>query len=100
MVEKLFSSHALYATLALFFDFPYDPLFPRLISRYTGTDIKSVLRELSKLKRIGLVHVRCAGKERHYRLNERFLLYEELTLIFQKTRFHRKYSYHELQFRD
>jgi len=52
------------------------------------------------LKRIGLVHVRCAGKEKHYRLNERFLLYEELTLIFQKTRYHRKYPYHEFKHDD
>lgn len=97
MIERLFSSPALYATLALFFDYPHDPLFPRLISRHTGTDIKSVLRELNKLKGIGLVRVRRAGKEKHYRLNEEFPLYEEMASIFEKTRTRRKYSFHGLQ---
>lgn len=100
MIKRLFSSPALYATLALFFDYPHDPLFPRLISRYTGTDIKSVLRELNKLKGIGVIRIRRAGKERHYRLNEEFPLYEELTLIFEKTRTRRKYYVRGLQLDD
>ncbi len=45
-IERLFSSPALHATLAIFFDYPDDSFFPRLIARQTGTDIKSVLREL------------------------------------------------------
>jgi hypothetical protein len=36
MIERLFSSQALYATLAIFFDYPYDPIFPRLICRQAG----------------------------------------------------------------
>lgn len=91
MVEKLFASPALYATLALFFDYPHDPLFPRLISRYTGTDIKSVLRELKKLQEIGIIRSRRAGKESHYRLNEDFPMHEELASIFDKTRRYRRY---------
>jgi hypothetical protein len=91
MIEKLFASPALYATLAIFFDYPCDPLFPRLISRYTGTGIKSVLRELKKLHEIGIVRSRGAGKERHYWLNEDFPLHEELASIFDKTRRYRRY---------
>jgi len=91
MVERLFSSRALYATLAIFFDYPQDTLFPRLISRYTGTDIKSVLRELKKLKEIGVLCIRNTGREKHYWLNEEFPLYEELIVIFKKTRTCRKY---------
>jgi hypothetical protein len=92
MIEKLFASPALYATLALFFDYPHDSLFPRLISRCTGTDIKSVLRELKKLQQIGILRGRQAGKEKHYRLNEEFPLYEELASMFEKTRKQRKYK--------
>jgi hypothetical protein len=89
MIERLFSSPALYATLSIFFDYPLDPLFPRLISRHTGTDIKSVLRELKKLQGIGILRTRQAGKERHYRLNEDFPMHEELAAIFAKTRKYR-----------
>jgi hypothetical protein len=92
MIERLFSSPALYATLALFFDYPHDSLFPRLISRYTGTDIKSVLRELKKLQQIGILRGRQAGKKKHYRLNEKFPLYEELASMFEKTRKQRQYK--------
>jgi DNA-binding transcriptional ArsR family regulator len=92
MIAKLFASPALYATLALFFDYPHDPLCPRLISRYTGTDIKSVLRELKKLQEIGVIRSRFAGKERHYRLNEDYPVHEELASIFDKTRKYRRYA--------
>ncbi len=96
MVEKLFSSPALYMTLAIFFDFPHDPMFPRLISRQTGTDIKSVLRELQKLLGIGILRSWRAGKERHYRLNDEFPLYEELASMFEKTRKQRRYRFQDL----
>jgi hypothetical protein len=71
-------------------------LYPRLISRQTGTDIKSVLRELKKLHAIGVILVRRAGKERHYRLNEEFPLYEELAAVFAKTRKQRRYRFQDL----
>jgi len=98
LIRKLFSSPALYATIALFFDFPHDPLFPRLISRQTGTDIKSVLRELKKLHAIGVIRARRAGREKHYRLNEEFHLYEDLAAVFAKTRKQRRYASQDLEF--
>ena len=52
-IGRLFSPPALYATLAIFFDYPDDSLYPRLIARQTGTDKKSVARELRKLTDIG-----------------------------------------------
>ena len=36
MIESLFSSQALFRTLALFFRYPDESLNPGLISRYTG----------------------------------------------------------------
>ena len=97
MIEKLFSSPALYATLAIFFDYPYDPIFPRLICRQAGVDIKSVLRELKKLEQMGIINARRVGKERHYRLNENFHLHEEFSSLFLKTRKHRQYAARGLQ---
>jgi hypothetical protein len=49
MIEELFPTKSLYATLAVFFDFPDDPLHPRLIARVTGIDLKGVRRQLPRL---------------------------------------------------
>ncbi len=85
MVERLFSSRALYRTLGLFFDFPRDPLNPRLISRYTRIDIKTVLIVLGKLEEMGIVRGRPAGKYRFYKLDGNHALFDELRSIFAKT---------------
>ena len=90
-IERLFSSPALHATLAVFFDYPADTFYPRLISRLTGTDIKSVLRELAKLKEIGILGGGPGGRGRDYRLNTEFPLHGELAAIFAKTRKSRRY---------
>lgn len=68
-IERLFSSPALFRTLALFFEYPEEPLHPRLISRYTQTDIKSVLRELRKLEQMGVVRGRHAGRWKLFTLD-------------------------------
>lgn len=90
-VDGLFSSPALHATLAVFFDYPDDTFYPRLISRVTGTDIKSVLRELRKLKEIGILAGGPGGRGNAYWLNTDFPLYGELASIFAKTRKSRRY---------
>jgi hypothetical protein len=86
MVRRLYASPALYATLGLFFRYPFDPLYPRLIVRYTGIDIKGVLRELKRLEQIGIIRTRGAGRLREYELNEDFPLHVELTALFDKMR--------------
>jgi DNA-binding transcriptional ArsR family regulator len=90
LIERLFSSRALYRTLALFFDYPLDPLNPRLISRYTKTDIKTVVIVLRRLEEAGLICGRPAGKYRFYVLDGRHPLLEELRSIFAKTRVERE----------
>ncbi len=90
-VERLLSSPALHATLAIFFDFPDDTFYPRLVSRVTETDIKSVLRELKKLKEIGILRGGPGGRGKAYWLDTEFPLYEELVAIFAKTRKSRRY---------
>jgi hypothetical protein len=91
MIEELFPTKSFYATLAVFFDFPDDPLHPRLIARVTGIDIKCVRRQLPRLVRSGVIISRKAGKERRYRLRSEFPLFGELASIFGKTRDTRTY---------
>lgn len=86
VVERLFSSRSLYRTLGLFFDFPHDRLNPRLISRYTQTDIKTVVIVLRKLEAMGLVRGRPSGRYRHYVLDSGHPLFEDLRSIFAKTK--------------
>jgi|GEM_PF-2042801 len=86
MIEDLFPTKSLYATLAVFFDFPDDPLHPRLIARVAGIDIKCVRRQLPRLVRCGVIASRYAGKERRYWLRLDFPLHGELVSIFGKTR--------------
>ena len=91
MIEELFPTKSLYAILAVFFDFPDDPLHPRLIARVTGIDIKCVRRQLPRLVRSGVIDSHKAGKERRYRLRSEFPLFGELSSIFGKTRDMRTY---------
>ncbi len=90
-IESLFSPPALYATLAIFFDYPDDTFYPRLIARQTGTDKKSVAWELRKLKDIGILCGGPGGRANAYWLNTDFPLYGELVAIFAKTRRSRRY---------
>ncbi len=90
-IERLFSSPALYATLAIFFDYPDDTFYPRLIARQTGTDKKSVARELQKLKEIGILWGGPGTRGKDYWLNTDFPLYDELVAVFAKTRTTRRY---------
>ncbi len=91
MIEELFPTKSLYATLAIFFDYPDDPLGPRLIARYTGIDIKCVRRQLDRLVGCGVIASRNVGKERRYTLRRDYPLGGELTAIFGKTRDTRHY---------
>src|SRR3989304_1149199 len=91
MIEELFPTKSLYATLAIFFDYPDDPLHPRLIARATGIDIKCVRRQLSRLVRRGGVASRNAGKGGRDRPGCDVPRRGELASIFGKTRDSRYY---------
>lgn len=90
MIERLFSSPALYRTLALFFEYPDEPLNPRLISRYTGTEMKSVLREIRKLEEMGIITGRSAGQYRLYLLDRDHPVHDGLLSLFAVARQKRK----------
>jgi len=84
MIERLFSSRALYRTLALFFRYPDEPLNPRLISRHTGTSTKSVLREIKKLEEAGIIRGWSAGQYKFYLLDRDHPAHEGFQSVFGK----------------
>ncbi|MGA7104275.1 MAG: helix-turn-helix domain-containing protein [Candidatus Deferrimicrobiaceae bacterium] len=84
MIERLFSSRALYRTLALFFRYPEEPLNPRLISRHTGIARKSVLREIRKLAKAGIIRGWSAGKYKYYLLDTDHPAHDGLRSVFEK----------------
>jgi len=86
MIERLFSSATLYATLAMFFDFPLDPLHARLIARTIDRDVKCVLRQLHTLEACGIIVCPTGERQRQYRLSDKYPLYLEFEALFAKTR--------------
>ena len=86
MIERLFASATMYATLAMFFDFPGDALHARLIARTIGRDVKCVLRQLQTLEACRIIVCRSVGRERRYRLSGKYPLHAELEALFEKTR--------------
>ena len=93
MVENLFSSRALYRALALFFEYPDEPLYPRLISRYTETGMKSVLREIRKLEEMGILRGWSAGRYRCYLLKRDHHAHDGLRSLFADSRDKRKFRF-------
>jgi hypothetical protein len=84
MIERLFSSRALYRTIALFFKYPDEPLNPRLISRHTGTATKSVLREIRKLEEARIIRGWRAGQYKFYLLDRDHPAHDGLRSVFEK----------------
>ena len=91
MIEDLFGSKSYYATFAMFFDYPDDPLHARLIARATGCDVKCVHRQLARLVRRGVIRSRDAGKGKRYRLRPEFPLADVFADFFRSTPKLRRY---------
>jgi len=92
MIEMLFSSRALYRTLALFFRYPDEPLNPRLISRHTETATKSVLREIRKLEEAGIIRGWSAGQYKFYLLDRDHPAHDGLRSVFEKAMGQKDYA--------
>lgn len=86
MIERLFASVTMYATLAVFFDFPGDALHARLIARTIGRDVKCVLRQLQTLEACRIIICPTGGRRRQYRLSDKYPLHREFEALFAKTR--------------
>jgi DNA-binding MarR family transcriptional regulator len=93
VIERLFSSPALYRTLAFFFAYPSEPLNPRLISRYAGVDIKSVVRVVKKLEKMSIVRGWRSGQNRFYLLVREHPAHDGLRSLFAATSGTRKFRF-------
>lgn len=99
LIEKLFSSPAMYRVLALFAEYPEETLNPRLISRYTGVDIKGVVRELRKLEKTGIIRGWSAGAFRFYHLDPDHPAHDSLRSLFLDTKAIRNFRFRVPAFR-
>jgi predicted nucleotidyltransferase len=86
MLKALLGSRTRTELLGAFFFNEGRELYVREVERLTGEDYKSVVLELKRLEAIGVVRSRKQGNLKYYRLNEGFLLYDELKSIIRKTR--------------
>ena len=86
MLTKLFTSRLRVEILALFFSRSEDAFYLGEIVKHTGGDRGNISRELRNLEKVGLLLSRKQGNLKYYSLNKRYLLYDELRSIIQKTR--------------
>lgn len=85
MLKSIFSSTTRVKLLKTFLlSPPGKEFFIRELTRLLEEQINSVRRELNNLKKIGLLKARNKNRKKYYRVNEEFLIYDELRSIFQK----------------
>jgi hypothetical protein len=103
MLDQLFGSKTRVGLLRLFFDNPEDKYYVRELTRVVGAQINSVRRELNNLTILGIVSViedteeeaaaeallesvpKGLNKKKYYKLNQSFVLFEELSSLFSKS---------------
>ncbi|HBO99790.1 MAG: polymerase subunit beta protein [Candidatus Uhrbacteria bacterium GW2011_GWF2_41_16] len=94
-LEQLFGSKTRARLLGLFLQNPDKAFFVRELTRKIDAQLNSVRRELQNLVDLGLVieqqeqkdeHAgkRLADRKRYYTVNQQFLLYHDLRLLFKK----------------
>jgi len=86
MLLELFTSKLRVDILALFFSRSEEAFYLGEIVKLTGEDRGNISRELRNLESIGLLVSRIEGNLKYYSLNRKYLLYDELRSIIQKTR--------------
>jgi predicted nucleotidyltransferase len=86
MLLELFTSKLRVEILALFFSRSEEAFYLGEIVKLTGEDRGNISRELRNLESIGLLVSRIEGNLKYYSLNRKYLLYDELRSIIQKTR--------------
>jgi predicted nucleotidyltransferase len=85
MLEKLFGSKARVSLLTLFCLNPGKQFYVREIERKTKLSYISVSNELKNLQEFGLLKSTFNGNQKHFWIDEQFLLYEDLQKIILKT---------------
>lgn len=86
MPVRLFASKLRVEILVLFFSRSEESLYLGEIAKRTGENRGNISRELRNLESIGVLISRKEGNLKYYSLNRRYLLYDELRSIIQKTR--------------
>ena len=71
--------------LSYFFANPHATQYVRELARALDVDPTNLSRELADLEQQGLFQSEIRGRQRHYRLNRRYPLYEEIRRIIFKT---------------
>lgn len=80
----LFVSKARVKLLAYIFLKPKEPFYLRKIARVTECGVNSIVRELKRLERLGLLFAKTTRAKKLYYLNPDFPLLNELRAIFHK----------------
>ena len=84
MLKKLFTSKARVKLLTLFLSNPEKEYFIRELTRKLDEQINSVRRELDNLKKIGLLSSKMKNRKKYYKVNEHFIIFNELRSIVTK----------------
>jgi len=85
VLKEIFSSGARVKVLKTFLLAPPDKeYFVRELTRLLDEQINSVRRELENLKKIGLLKARTRNRKKYFKVNEEFLIVNELRSIFRK----------------
>ncbi len=71
--------------LGLLFGQPDKSFYAKEIIRLAGVGTGSVLRELEKLSKVGLLSVKKIGNQKHFQANQKSPIFEELRGIVRKT---------------
>lgn len=85
MLKKLFTSRARIKLLSTFLLNPEGEFFIRELTRKLDEQINSIRRELSNLKKIGLLRSKMKNRKKYYIVNKNFILFNELRNIIIKS---------------
>lgn len=84
MLKKIFTSSVRIKILDLFFHNPEDEYYIREITRILDEQINSVRRELTNLKKAGILKSKTKTRKKYYHLDPSCMILEELKSIFIK----------------
>jgi predicted transcriptional regulator len=84
LLKPFFGSRTRVKLMGLFLLHPKTEFFIREITRKLSEQINSVRRELTNLKKVGLLKTRSKNRKKYYYINKDFALLEEFSGIFTK----------------
>ncbi len=85
MLKNLFTSKTRIKLLTLFLLQPEQEYYIRELTRKMDEQINSVRRELTNLKKVGLLRSRVRNRKKYYVVNTNFIIFNELKSIIVKS---------------